>query len=36
VRVLSHCRTEAPQPIAIEGAMVECHLYAQSRTRVPA
>jgi peptide/nickel transport system ATP-binding protein len=36
VRALPRCRSEAPQQIAIEGAMVECHLYAESQTRVPA
>jgi peptide/nickel transport system ATP-binding protein len=36
VRALPRCRSEAPQPIATQGAMVECHLYAESQTRVPA
>jgi peptide/nickel transport system ATP-binding protein len=36
VRALPRCHSEAPQPTAIEGAMVECHLYAESQTRVPA
>jgi peptide/nickel transport system ATP-binding protein len=30
VRALPRCRTEAPQPIATQGAMVECHLYTES------
>jgi peptide/nickel transport system ATP-binding protein len=30
VRALPRCRTEAPQPIATQGPMVECHLYAES------
>jgi peptide/nickel transport system ATP-binding protein len=37
VRVLPRCRSEAPQPIALPGGMVECHLYsAQSEVRTSA
>jgi peptide/nickel transport system ATP-binding protein len=36
VRALPGCLTEAPQPIATQGAMVECHLYAESKAGVPA
>jgi peptide/nickel transport system ATP-binding protein len=33
-RVMPRCRSEAPQPVALPGAMVECHLYdAQSEAR---
>ena len=37
VRVLPRCRSEAPQPITLPDAMVECHLYgAQSEVRTSA
>jgi peptide/nickel transport system ATP-binding protein len=34
VRVMPRCRSQVPQPLALPGAMVECHLYdAQCQAR---